>query len=105
MLTGLWFAALTLLLGACSDKPQAYGEQLITFGTLVEVKIWDITPENGQRAVATLADDFEFMHRTWHAWHPGALGRVNQLLASGEKGVIIWKCPSKNLQVGVRLFL
>jgi len=37
-----------------------------------------------QRVVSRLAEDFEYMHRTWHAWHPGALGRVNALLAAGE---------------------
>ena len=73
-----------VLLGACDRKPQAYHEQLLVFGTVVDVEFWDVPEEKARQAVARLADDFEYMHHTWHAWHPGTLGRVNQLLASGE---------------------
>lgn len=62
-----------------------YQEQLLVFGTLVEIKLWGVEPDKGQQAVALLADDFNFMHRVWHAWNPGSLGRINQLLPTGEK--------------------
>jgi thiamine biosynthesis lipoprotein len=73
-----------LFLGACERQPSAYHEQLLVFGTVVEVSLWGVSEQQGQQAVARLNDDFEYMHRTWHAWHPGPLGRVNRLLASGQ---------------------
>jgi len=74
-----------LFLAACERKPVAYHEQLLVFGTVVDIKLWGVDEQQGQQAVSRLAEDFDYMHRTWHAWHPGPLGRVNQLLASGEK--------------------
>ena len=68
----------------CDRQPRVYHEQLLVFGTVVDVKLFDVEEQQGRQAVAQLAEDFEYMHRTWHAWHPGALGRMNALLASGE---------------------
>lgn len=72
------------LLVACTPKPQEHHEQLLVFGTLVDVKLWGVEEKAARAATAQLAEDFEFMHKTWHAWQPGTLGRVNQMLASGE---------------------
>jgi len=68
------------LLLSCSSKPGLYQEQLLGFGTLIDVSVWGVDPNYGQTAVAEIAKDFEFMHKAWHAWHPGSLGRMNQLL-------------------------
>lgn len=76
---------LTAFLSGCNRKPEAYQEQLLVFGTLVEIKLWDVEPEQGRQAIAQLADDFNFLHRVWHAWNPGSLSRINQLLPAGEK--------------------
>ncbi|HFE32778.1 MAG TPA: FAD:protein FMN transferase [Gammaproteobacteria bacterium] len=73
-----------LLLTACSPRPPVYQEQLLTFGTMVDVTLWNVDETRGQQAVATLARDFDYMHDAWHAWHRGPLGRVNQLLPTGE---------------------
>lgn len=82
----LWYAFLILagLLAACTSKPQEHHEQLLVFGTLVDVKLWGVEEEKARAATAQLAEDFEYMHKTWHAWHPGPLGRINQLLVTGE---------------------
>lgn len=69
---------------ACQRPDPVYHEQLLTFGTLVDVKIWGIDQATGKNAVAAIADDFEYMHFAYHAWHPGPLGRINELLTSGE---------------------
>jgi thiamine biosynthesis lipoprotein len=68
----------------CTPRPTVYHEQLLVFGTVVDVQLWGVDERQGQEVVSRLAEDFEYMHRTWHAWHPGTLGRVNALLASGE---------------------
>jgi len=72
-------------LNACTPKPPVYHEQLVGFGTLIEVKIWNVDKKKGAEAVALLAKDFDYMHRTWHPWEPGPLGRINQLLPMGDK--------------------
>ncbi len=74
---------------ACTPRPPVYQEQLLTFGTLVDVTLWNVDEARGRQAVATLARDFEYMHNAWHAWHRGPLGRVNQLLPTGE----FFSCP------------
>lgn len=72
------------LLLACTAKPQVYHEQLLGFGTLIDISIWGVDPSYGQTAVAAIAQDFSSMHEAWHAWHAGSLGRINRLLPSQE---------------------
>jgi len=74
---------LLIFAAACSPKPSAYHEQLLVFGTIVDIKLWGVDGKQGQQAVAQLATDFDYMHRAWHAWRPGTLGRVNALLLTG----------------------
>jgi thiamine biosynthesis lipoprotein len=69
----------------CGQKSQAYHEQLIGFGTLIDVKIWGVDEQTGREAVRAIEEDFKYMHATWHAWEPGALSRINQLLPTGER--------------------
>lgn len=73
-----------ILLAGCSPKPTVYHEQLLVFGTVVDIKLWGVEKVKSRQLVARLAEDFDYMHRTWHAWHGGPLGRVNELLAMGE---------------------
>lgn len=70
-------------LTACNPASKVYHEQLLVFGTLVDIKLWGVDEALGRQAMDRLADDFDYMHDAWHAWHPGPLGRVNQLLANG----------------------
>jgi thiamine biosynthesis lipoprotein len=82
-------AALTALLllftSACSRESDAYHEQFIGFGTLIDVKLWGVGDEAGRKAVHAIDDDFKYMHYAWHAWNPGPLNRVNKLLSSGDR--------------------
>lgn len=73
-----------ILAAGCSSRPAVYHQQLLVFGTVVDIQLWGVKAVRGQQVVSRLAEDFEYMHRVWHAWHPGTLGRVNSLLASGE---------------------
>ena len=73
------------LLTACSKNEGAYYEQFLGFGTLIEVKIWGVDEQQGKKLVSIVAEDINFMHRVWHAWKPGSLSRVNQLIPTGDK--------------------
>jgi thiamine biosynthesis lipoprotein len=52
--------------------------------TQIDVSIVGISRSEAERAGKLLEEDFAFMDRAWHAWDPGPLGRVNQLLPTGE---------------------
>ncbi len=68
-------------LTACSEKPEPFFQrQLLVFGTVVDISLWGVDPALAETAFADLERDLNAMHRLWHAWHPGALGRVNQLI-------------------------
>ncbi len=77
------------LLAACERTPPPPTPPATTqavffsFGTLVSVELWGTSPELGRQALAAIEGDLNYMHFAWHAWKPGSLGRVNQLLATG----------------------
>ena len=73
-----------LILG-CTQKPNVYHQQLLVFGTIVDITLWGVNEKKGQEVLAHLEDDFNYMHHAWHAWHSGPLGRTNQFLVSGNR--------------------
>ena len=77
-----WLLALLALAGCTRQAPEHH-HRFLGFGTLVEVTVYDTDAETAARAFAVLEEDFALMHATWHAWEPGALGRVNQNLSTG----------------------
>jgi FAD:protein FMN transferase len=74
--------ALLLLWGCGTREEPVYREQLLVFGTLVDITIYGAETAHAQRAAAAIAADLEQLHASWHAWEPGALARTNQLLAT-----------------------
>lgn len=81
--TILLFAFLSLV--SCSKKHGVYYEQFLGFGTLIEVKIWGVDEQRGKKLVSLVAEDIDTMNRMWHAWKPGSLSRVNELIKTGSK--------------------
>mgnify|MGYP000098905192 CR=1 FL=1 len=76
---------LALLLGACGDKKPIVSESFV-FGTRVEVQVADDLPESQIRAaVAQVLADFDRLHRTYHAWQPSELTRLNDALTAGRR--------------------
>ena len=80
----LIFACIVCAMTACAKKEPVYYEQFLGFGTLIEVKIWGVSDNTGRKLVSELKKDFDFMHRTYHAWKPGGLGRTNDVFQTGE---------------------
>lgn len=75
---------LLLLLSACERTPQVETTRFLAFGTLVDLTIAGLPKADTERAADILEQDFQKMHRAWHAWDPGPLGRVNRLLKETE---------------------
>lgn len=66
------------------QPPPDYRETLYLFGTLVEVEIHGVPDGAARAAVAGIAATLQDMHRDWHAWQPGELGRLNAAIAAGR---------------------
>lgn len=82
-----WVLAACMLIGlvACGDKKPIVSESFV-FGTRVEVQVAEDVPEARVRAaVAEVLGDFDRMHRTYHAWQPSELTKLNDALAAGKR--------------------
>jgi thiamine biosynthesis lipoprotein len=72
------------LLAACSREPEVHRAEFFVFGTVLDVSVQGVDAGTANRAFAELQQDFQVMHRDWHAWEPGALTRVNAAFAAGR---------------------
>jgi thiamine biosynthesis lipoprotein len=70
-------------LAGCKHQ-EIYQQQLLTFGTLLDVTIATDNPQQAEEAFKTLQADFEKMHHQWHAWQTSPLTHFNKLLSSGQ---------------------
>ncbi len=73
-----------LLAGGCSRQLPSQYFRMLAFGTLMELEVIGVDRQKAQAAHQALQQDFEFMHKAWHAWDPGPLGRINQAIADGR---------------------
>ncbi|SFC19884.1 FAD:protein FMN transferase [Tropicimonas isoalkanivorans] len=70
--------------GRASRPAPVHSETLYVFGTLVEVVIEGVPEAKARAATAALEKEFRRLHRDWHAWDPGELGRLNDAIALGR---------------------
>lgn len=75
---------LLFLLWRSTPELPVHNERFMAFGTMMDVSMVGVSKELSNTAVTQLEDDFAQMHKLWHAWDPGPLGRVNQLIAEGQ---------------------
>ncbi|MCL5669414.1 MAG: FAD:protein FMN transferase [Gammaproteobacteria bacterium] len=68
---------------SCSKPQPLYQEQLLALGALVDISIWGVEPEPAQQAADAVTEDFNRIHRTWHAWQESDLTRINAQLPGG----------------------
>jgi FAD:protein FMN transferase len=54
------------------------------FGTAVEVAIYGETPARAEQLGAAVLNEFDRLHRKFHAWEPSALTELNDAIARGE---------------------
>ncbi|MBT8122376.1 MAG: FAD:protein FMN transferase, partial [Gammaproteobacteria bacterium] len=76
---------LCLLLTGCTQQAgPVFQDQVLAFGTVIEITIDGVDPALAEEVSAELEQLFLGWHRDWHAWEPGLLTRTNALLTSGE---------------------
>jgi len=74
-------AALTV--AACArDAP--YTQESYVFGTRVEVLVWGAPEAQARPAVAEVLQEFDRLHRTYHAWQPSEMTALNDAFAAGK---------------------
>lgn len=75
--------ALTLLAGCGSNLP-AQHFRLLTFGTYMDLELIGVDRSTAEAAKDDLQQDFDQMHKAWHAWNPGPVARINQFINEGK---------------------
>ena len=73
-----------LLLAGCRNATPVFTTRFLAFGTLVDLGIVGVNQQLAEQASQVIERDFNAMHTAWHAWDPGPLGRVNELLPTGK---------------------
>jgi thiamine biosynthesis lipoprotein len=81
---------LLFALAGCAKEPPSYHEQSFVFGTMVEVTISGEEEARARELAGKVLADFDYLHRTLHAWEPGALSRMNAVFAqSPSKAAVV----------------
>jgi thiamine biosynthesis lipoprotein len=71
------------LLAACNRTP-LQEQQAYVFGTRVEVLVASAQPDAGRQAIAAVLQEFDRLHRAYHAWQPSELSQLNNAIAAGQ---------------------
>ncbi|GHU30539.1 FAD:protein FMN transferase [Betaproteobacteria bacterium] len=72
-----------LLLAAC-DKPALHHRESFVFGTRVEILIAGANEAQARPATTAVLQEFDRLHRTYHAWRPSELSDLSAALAEGK---------------------
>jgi len=79
----IFISLLLLSLSACQPKPKTLQHSSLSFGTLIDISLYDVDDNLAQQAFDELDDDFKQLHTAWSPWVAGSLKRMNNLLPSG----------------------
>jgi thiamine biosynthesis lipoprotein len=75
-------AALWLLAGC--GQPEPWRQESYVFGTRVELAIAGAPEAKARAAADKVLRDFDYLHRTYHAWQPSELSALNEAIAAGR---------------------
>jgi len=73
-----------LLAGCRSAETPVYTTQFIAFESAVDLSIVGMPKQEAMAATEEVENDIQFISHAVHAWKPGPMVRVNELLATGE---------------------
>ncbi len=69
---------------ACSPRHEEFNTTLLTFGTLLNITLYDVTQKQATAAFTQLENDFRHYNHNWSPWVKGALYKINQHLKQGK---------------------
>lgn len=84
---GALLLVFVLLLAACNREPLFKRESFV-FGTRVEVLVWGESERKAAEAVAAVLQEFDRLHREFHAWQSSQLTRLNESIAAGHPATV-----------------
>jgi len=70
----------TILLNGCEKPAQQYDYSLFTFGTLIDITLYDVDKKQAETAFDILQKDFDQYHQHWSPWTNGDLAKLNTQL-------------------------
>jgi thiamine biosynthesis lipoprotein len=73
-----------LVLAACTPSAPPRTEQLLVFGTTVDIELRAAPPEQAQAALTQIAALLNRREREWHAWENSDITRINAAFAAGR---------------------
>ena len=75
--------AMASLLAACG-QPAPWRQESYVFGTRVELAISGVPEAQARAAGNRVLQEFDRLHRTYHAWQPSELSALNDAIAAGR---------------------
>jgi len=75
--------AAACLLAACGS-PAPWRQESYVFGTRVELLIAGVPEAQARAAGNRVLQEFDRLHRTYHAWQPSELSALNEAIAAGR---------------------
>jgi thiamine biosynthesis lipoprotein len=79
---------LTLLVVACvlaaCGPPAPWRQESYVFGTRVDLAITGVPEDRARAAANRVLQDFDYLHRSYHAWQPSELSALNEAIAAGR---------------------
>ena len=70
---------------ACAQPAKQYSYSIFTFGTIIDITLYDVNKQQADEAFAQLQHDFDQYHQNWSPWTNGDLAQLNNQLADPEK--------------------
>ena len=81
----LYLLLLPALFACNNPQPTEYHHTIITFGTLLEVTLSDISPELADTAFELLEEDYRNYHNSWTPWQESDLTKINTAIKHNKK--------------------
>jgi thiamine biosynthesis lipoprotein len=75
---------LLVLPSGCGSESPAITSRVTAFGDVVDVSLVSVEPQQAERAMALLEQEFATLDRDLNTWSDGQMARVNRLLPTGE---------------------
>ena len=76
------------LLGGCERPAKQFNYSIFTFGTLVDITLYDVDKKLADAAFEQLQNNFDDYHQHWSPWTDGDLEQLNRQLAEAKTGVV-----------------
>src|SRR3546814_9725042 len=77
--------SLFLVLLACSPAPRVWHQELLVFGSSMQLAIADGSADAVAASSAQIAQRMAQRNSEWHAWQPSDLSRINAAFAAGDR--------------------